>query len=73
MGIVSTAVLCPLEVISTRLSIQKNHATSGFSASAEEEDPMVQGLDFAAADEDVIAYVFIIPSALHPLQYSCSV
>ena len=48
--VVSVAVLTPLEVISTRLSIQRN-----YEAENSEEDFPPGMLEYAAAEEDVIA------------------
>ena len=53
-AIISTAIVCPLEVISTRLSIQRNHDTAGFTAVSQEEESEVNNVAYAAADEDVI-------------------
>lgn len=54
VAIISTALLCPLEVISTRLSIQRNHASSGFDAVPQEQEVPEETLEYAAAEEDVI-------------------
>jgi len=51
----STAILAPLEVISTRLAIQRNHAAPEFNSVVQEAD--VEGEEFAeyaGAEEDVI-------------------
>ena len=53
LAFVSTIIICPLEVMSTRLSIQRNHDTSGFTPVSQEEAP-VEDAAYAAADEDVI-------------------
>jgi hypothetical protein len=51
----STAILTPLEVIATRLAIQRNHAASGFnSVSQEEEGDSEETIEYAGAEEDVI-------------------
>ena len=50
---ISTAVICPLEVISTRLSIQRNHAPGSRAADLEEEANMGDVV-YSASDEDVI-------------------
>jgi len=54
----STVVLCPLEVIVTRLSLQRNHAPSGGFTAVPQEDlrsiPVDGEPEFAGADEDVI-------------------
>lgn len=54
LAIISTAVICPLEVISTRLSIQRNHDTAGFTAVSQQEEAEMENVPYAAADEDVI-------------------
>jgi len=57
MGLVfiSTLILCPLEVVSARLSIQRNHAASGFTAVANDDDVDLHGSPvYSAAEEDVI-------------------
>lgn len=53
--ILSTAVICPLEVISTRLSIQRNHAPGSRAADLEEEANMGDVV-YSASDEDVIGF-----------------
>lgn len=53
LAIVSTAVNCPLEVVSTRLSIQRNHAPGSRTADLEEEASMGDVV-YSAPDEDVI-------------------
>lgn len=53
VGLGAVAVLTPLEVISTRLSVQRNNSqVGGFGAVPEEELP---DLEYAGRDEDVIA------------------
>jgi hypothetical protein len=55
MVVLSTAILTPLEVIATRLAIQRNHAASGFnSVSQEEEGDAEATIEYAGAEEDVI-------------------
>lgn len=59
----SVAILTPLEVLSARLSVQRNHprgATSLPTSNSEEREGMLsgegsQGLEYAGAEEDVIA------------------
>lgn len=59
----SIVILTPLEVLSARLSVQRNHpigATSLPTSSNEEREGMLsgegsQGLEYAGAEEDVIA------------------
>lgn len=59
----STAVLCPLEVMSTKLSIQRNHAAPEYnSVEQEAEDDAVEGetySDYSGAEEDVIGWVLL--------------
>jgi len=57
IAIASTFVLCPLEVISIRLSIQRNHANAqGFGSVEQEEeaDAATAQAEYAAPEEDVI-------------------
>jgi len=59
----STAVLTPLEVIATRLAIQRNHAAPEFNSVVQEAEG--EGEEFAeypGAEEDVIGYVYFIIS-----------
>ncbi|THH07227.1 hypothetical protein EW145_g3524 [Phellinidium pouzarii] len=51
---ISLIIICPLEVISTRLSIQRNHAHSGFSIVGQDEVTDVNDVVYSASDEDVI-------------------
>ena len=60
IAIISTAIICPLEVISTRLSIQRNHDRSGFGAVSQQEESEMDNVPYAAADEDVIGLVLSI-------------
>ncbi|KIM30640.1 hypothetical protein M408DRAFT_328179 [Serendipita vermifera MAFF 305830] len=54
VGISAVLVLTPLEVIATRLSVQRNNSQSGgFGPAAQDEDQ--PDLEFAGRDEDVIA------------------
>lgn len=53
--IISTAILCPLEVIATKLAIQRNHASAEFnSVHQEEEGDTEETAEYAGAEEDVI-------------------
>jgi len=53
--IVSTVVLTPLEVISTKLSIQRNHALSEYnSVSQEVEGDPEETIEYSGTEEDVI-------------------
>lgn len=52
----SVGILTPLEVISTRLSVQRNHgAGSGGFGSVAQEDEELASMEYAGKDEDVIA------------------
>ncbi|KAI0699557.1 hypothetical protein BC835DRAFT_1330767 [Cytidiella melzeri] len=57
-GILSTIILCPLEVIGSKLAIQRNHAAPEYnsvSQEVEEEDVAAEEyVEYAGADEDVI-------------------
>lgn len=55
--VLSTPVLCPLEVIATRLSLQRNHSPDGgFAAIPQDDATMIVDDDheYAGSDEDVI-------------------
>jgi len=53
--IFSTILLAPLEVIATRLAIQRNHSTSGFNSVSQVPDTDAEeATEYAGADEDVI-------------------
>lgn len=55
LAFVSTLIICPLEVISTRLSLQRNHSSFGYSAAAQDEDVEIHdNAVYSAAEEDVI-------------------
>jgi hypothetical protein len=55
--VVSAGILTPLEVISTRLAIQRNQASSEYnSVSQEVEGDAEEIAEYAGADEDVIGY-----------------
>jgi len=59
--IVSTAILCPLEVIATKLAIQRNHASAEFnSVLQEEEGDTEETAEYAGAEEDVIGCTIIL-------------
>lgn len=63
--IVSTAIICPLEVITTKLVIQRNHASAGFnSVLQEEEGDTEETVEYAGAEEDVIGYATIPPVSM---------
>ncbi|KAJ7084442.1 mitochondrial carrier domain-containing protein [Mycena belliarum] len=53
--LVSTAILTPLEVIATRLAIQRNHASAEYNSVTQEVDGEAEDVgEFAGAEEDVI-------------------
>lgn len=52
----STAILCPLEVISTRLAVQRNHESAEFNSVAQEEVGDAEDLPEYSPAEDVIGY-----------------
>ncbi|KZT11031.1 mitochondrial carrier [Laetiporus sulphureus 93-53] len=56
--ILSTAILCPLEVITTKLAIQRNHAAPEYNSVEQEvEDDALDGAEYteySGAEEDVI-------------------
>lgn len=54
----ATIVLAPLEVIATRLAIQRNHASSEYNSVAQEvEGDGEETVEYSGTDEDVIGYV----------------
>lgn len=61
VGVLSTFILCPLEVIAAKLAIQRNHAAPEYNSVAQElEDDAITGEEYAeysGAEEDVIGYV----------------
>lgn len=61
LAIISTVIMCPLEVISTRLSLQRNNLSQGYTSEAQEED-VYDNAEYAAAEEDVIGYVIYFQS-----------
>lgn len=67
VGLLSTFILCPLEVIAAKLAIQRNHAAPEYNSVAQEvEDDAVVGEEYAeysGAEEDVIGYV--VANSLH--------
>ena len=60
ISLFSTAILCPLEVISTRLAVQRNHESAGFNSAAQEEVGDAEDLPEYSPDEDVIGYEFLL-------------
>ena len=69
VGLLSTCILCPLEVIATKLAIQRNHAAPEYNSVAQEvEDDAVTGEEYAeysGAEEDVIGYVCVNSSRVY--------
>ena len=58
LAVASTVVLTPLEVIATRLAIQRNHAAPEFNSVSQEEEGDAEGAaEYAGTEEDVIGYV----------------
>lgn len=61
IGLVSTVILCPLEVIASKLAIQRNHAAPEYNSVAQEvEDDALNNEEYAeysGAEEDVIGSV----------------
>ena len=56
ISLFSTAILCPLEVISTRLAVQRNHESAEFNSVGQEEAGDAEDLPEYSPDEDVIGY-----------------
>ena len=54
LALASTAVLAPLEVISIRLAIQRNHASPEYNSVSQEESNAEDNVEYAGANEDVI-------------------
>lgn len=54
INLFSTGVLCPLEVISTRLAVQRNHESAEFNSVTQEETGDTEDLPEYSPDEDVI-------------------
>lgn len=58
VSVASTVILCPLEVIATKLAIQRNHAAPEYNSVAQEaEDDDItpdEYVEYAGAEEDVI-------------------
>jgi hypothetical protein len=61
IALFSTAILCPLEVISTRLAVQRNHESAEFNSVTQEEVGDVEDLPEYSPAEDVIGYEFCSP------------
>jgi hypothetical protein len=58
IALFSTAILCPLEVISTRLAVQRNHESAEFNSVVQEEVGDAEDLPEYSPAEDVIGYEF---------------
>jgi hypothetical protein len=56
ISLFSTAILCPLEVISTRLAVQRNHESAEFNSVVQEEVGDAEDLPEYSPAEDVIGY-----------------
>ncbi|KAF9241552.1 mitochondrial carrier [Melanogaster broomeanus] len=55
VAVASTIILTPLEVISVRLAIQRNHAAPEFNSISQEEDGDAEEVtEYSGAEEDVI-------------------
>ncbi|KAI0047776.1 hypothetical protein FA95DRAFT_1558767 [Auriscalpium vulgare] len=55
IAFISTTILCPLEVIATKLAVQRNHASPEFNSVAQEEEGDAEELaEYSGAEEDVI-------------------
>jgi len=54
--ICSTAILTPLDVIATRLAIQRNHEAPGLDSVVQEEEIDSEENRYAGAEEDVIGF-----------------
>ncbi|KAI0093056.1 mitochondrial carrier [Irpex rosettiformis] len=58
IGLLSTVILCPLEVIASKLAIQRNHAAPEYNSVSQEveEDGITpeEYVEYAGAEEDVI-------------------
>lgn len=52
--VLATLILTPLEVMSTRLAIQRNHASAEYNSVAQEVDGDAEDVAFLGAEEDVI-------------------
>ncbi|KAH9160551.1 hypothetical protein EDB89DRAFT_2036729 [Lactarius sanguifluus] len=54
ISLFSTAIIYLLEVISTRLAVQRNHESAGFNSVAQEEVGDTEDLPEYSPDEDVV-------------------
>jgi hypothetical protein len=68
----STAILTPLEVISTRLAIQRNHAAPEFNSVVQEvEGEGEEHAEYSGAEEDVIGCAYLgVSSEMKLMHYS---
>jgi hypothetical protein len=58
IAMLSTVILTPLEVIATRLAIQRNHASPEYNSVVQEEEGDAEELaEYSGAEEDVIGCV----------------
>jgi hypothetical protein len=60
ISLFSTAILCPLEVISTRLAVQRNHESAESNSVVQEEVGDADDLPEYSPAEDVIGYEFFL-------------
>jgi hypothetical protein len=68
--LVSTGILTPLEVIATRLAIQRNHASAEYNSVTQEVDGEAEEVaEFAGAEEDVIGWVSFCEMRHRPFAY----
>lgn len=62
------SVLTPLEVIATRLAIQRNHASQEYNSVSQEVDGDADdAAEYSGAEEDVIGYV--LSSSFYSVEY----
>jgi hypothetical protein len=67
--IVSAAILTPLEVMSTRLAIQRNQASAEYNSVTQEVEGDAEDVpEYAGAEEDVIGYASSV-NCLLPFAY----
>ena len=60
IAVVTTALITPLEVIATRLSIQRNHASAEYNSVQQEVDGDAEPVEDYGGDEEVIGHVSIL-------------
>lgn len=60
----STAILCPLEVVITKLAIQRNHAAAEYNSVEQEVEgddvSPEEYVEYSGSEEDVIGYVITL-------------